>query len=307
MTISSRLRWRLHPDLIHQTYLGASSQQTLTLHGRRRRGEQPGGEPLQEAFIFRLPDELLLAIFEDASVTWILSEEKCECQARYHRSTLSALACVNQQIHHLVIPLLYRTLGVEEELDLVPPSKRMRAIWSSLNNKPSLRQHCRVLCVVLNDMRGTKAGLQDYSIASDLAAELKHVRCLKIHGGFEEVHNESMWTFVRSAVQNMQGIQHLSLSRQCWGLYLKPIIENVHLPKLRKLYLHGISGTQDARAVILGSKVCFCRCLWLQNSRHGPKSLLFKLSPKLEPAEDANSRILESSVCILHFPIDQRL
>jgi hypothetical protein len=102
-----------------------------------------------------------------------------------------------------------------------------------------------VLSIDIADIGGSlEARVEDFSIANDFVSWLPRVRCLSIHGGFER-RNEHTWAFIRNAVQHMREIQHLSISREGWGLYLSPIVDTIDIPSLRILDIHGISRTTN--------------------------------------------------------------
>ncbi len=58
-------------------------------------------------------------------------------------------------------------------------------------------------------------------------------------------HSDTL-TFVKAALQNMQRIEHLFISRSSWGLYLSQILECCgDIPSVTLLDLFGISQPEE--------------------------------------------------------------
>lgn len=210
-------------------------------------------KPRGEAFIFRVPDELLVSILELASVSPDFWTWCCDCHAMGKYATMKQLARVCHRFNQCILPLLYRSIRFDYPHGIVPPTTAVRRLYRSLQNNASLRQYCQTLSIHINDVRDTWV-VEDFFIANDFVSWLTKVRCLQIHGGFDKPHNEHTWLLIRNVVQHMREVEHLNISRQSWGLLLGPIMEHVDLPLLRKLNIHGISEKKDG-AVVLEPKV----------------------------------------------------
>ena len=237
-------RWA-RSEAVRQTYLGSSAQITLTIHDRDK-------VPRREAYISRLPDELLVRILELATLE-SGPGGVCDCEKQRSYAAIRTLLGICHRLHRIVLPFLYHTIRFNYPQGTVPPTRAVRSLHRRLQKNPSLRQHCLVLWVNIDDI-GSKAEVEEFFIANDLVTWLTKVRCLKIHGGFEGKRNAHTWALIRNVTQHMRELEHLSISRQGWGLYLSPIIEHLEIPSLRKLNVHGVSETKGG-AVVLERKV----------------------------------------------------
>jgi F-box-like len=242
--MASGQRWAKSGSL-RQTYFGFSAQNTLTILDRHKVFRT-------EAFIFRLPDELLVTVFELATSNLGSGECYYNCETPSNNAAIKTLALTCHRFNHVVLPLLYRTIRFNYPHRTVPPAKPVKSLHSNLQKNPSLWQYCRVLWIGIDNKSGIE--MEDFSIANDFVSWLTKVRCLKIQGGFEGKHNEHTWTFIRNGVRHMRELEHLSISRGGWGLYLRPIMEWIDIPSLRKLEVYGVSETEDG-AVVLEPKV----------------------------------------------------
>lgn len=210
-------------------------------------------KPRGEAFIFSLPDELLVPILELASVSPDFWTWCCECRALGKYTMMKKLARVCHRFNRCILPLLYRSVRFDYPQQIVPPTTAVNRLYRSFQNNPSFRQYCQALSIHVNDIRATST-VEDFFIANVFVSWLTKVRCLQIYGGFDKPHNEQTWLLIRNVVQHMREIEHLYITRECWGLHLGPIMEHVDLPLLRKLKIHGVSERKDG-AVVLEPKV----------------------------------------------------
>ncbi|ORY10989.1 hypothetical protein BCR34DRAFT_601742 [Clohesyomyces aquaticus] len=155
------------------------------------------------------------------------------------------LSRVCQRLSRIAQPMLFHTIDFNSSISIVPPKKRVIQPHRALQQKPSLRQHCRRLSIdVADNVAVTKT--DDYAIADDLAKWLTGVRCLQNYGGFDgDFLGSRTWSLIRSLAKHMGEVRHWSLCRQGWGLYLQDVLsqamEEITFSKLTKLALHRIS------------------------------------------------------------------
>ena len=240
-------RWH-RPRTLRQTHLGPSSDDgTLAVFGRVDPTRGPA--PVEDAFIFRLPDELLVTILEWAALGSLPAWRRaCASELPFEHDTLTAMAVVSWRFRCMTLPLLYRTLRCRKTSRALPPDRTATLLHRMLETHPSLRRCCRILSVTIDDLHAA-GGPEDFRVLEDLAWWLTQTRCLSVHGGFER-HTAYTWKFVRDAVSQWRALEHLSLSRQCWGLYLDPILEHLDAPSLKTLDLHGISAAKYGYALL---------------------------------------------------------
>ena len=234
---------------LRQTQFGSSPRNKLVLLDRHR----PKRNPKEEVFIFRLPDELLDTILKLAALSLGFRGWCCDCKALGNYTVVKKLVLVCRRFHRVVLPLLYHTIRFDYPHQIVPPTTAVRRLYRGLQENPSLRQYCKAFSIHVSDIRSTST-VEDFFFANVFVSWLTKVRCLQIYGGFDKPHNEQTWLLIRNIVQQMREIEHLFIARECWGLHLGPIMEQIDLPSLRKLEIHGISERKDGPA-ILESKV----------------------------------------------------
>ena len=221
-----------------QTYLGPSTENTLSLRCCRRSSPKGG-----EAFIFRLPDENLTQIFHHTSSTsrgFAWTKLCSDCEWTRNHADIKVLLYVCRRFQRIAVPLLYHTIRFEYPHRVVSPSRSVERLHSKLRINPSLRQNCRALEITIDDTR-SEVQAEDCATANDLVSWLTGVRCLRIEGGFNEAWARPTWSLIRSMVENMHVFEHLSLSRHGWGPYLGPIVENITFTSLKKLEVRGLS------------------------------------------------------------------
>jgi hypothetical protein len=127
----------------------------------------------------------------------------------------------------------------------------------------------RSLHMHIPDVGSPPQDANSYSVAEDLADWLTNTRKLVIHGGFEDGRtfgdesegdtppgNERTWSLIRRMATNFTNLEHLELSRECYGLYLPDVFKWVKFPRLKTLILHGISEAKH-EAVELNPEVSF--------------------------------------------------
>jgi len=230
-----------------QSHLGRNAENMLIIPEAAARNSRKR-EPIGEAFIFRLPDEILDSIIKHATSERWQSQSCSESEHTSDNTMVQALSLVCRRFKHIAQPLLYRNIRFRWPIAMAPPSRPVVKLHRTLSCNPALRQHVRLLAIHVPDIPSiTKE--DKYDILKDLATWLTRVRCLYIHGGFEgDFHKEHTWRLIRTFSQNMKEMAHIALSRESWGLYLDHIMANLSLfPKLKRLSLHGISEWKENR------------------------------------------------------------
>lgn len=225
---------------LHQTFLRFSIHNFST---RPHRSKMQRG-----AFILKLPDEILLPVLELATTNPRLSEEHCHCETLLDYADLKSLLFTCRRFSRIVLPWLYHTIRFDYPHQMVRPTRAAKSLHRSLQENPSLLQHCRVLRI---DTNGYLAGTipADFSIANDFVSWFKRVRCLEVYGEFAKIH---IWPCIQTAVRHMPEIEHIAISGR-W-LDLESIMQNVDIPTLRKLTINGFSDKSE-RSTNLQSKV----------------------------------------------------
>jgi hypothetical protein len=92
--------------------------------------------------------------------------------------------------------------------------------------------------------------VNNYLIAEDFVDWLTKTRDVSIHGGFEAVSasdedgkmgNGRTWSLVRRMTAKFEDLEHVTINREGWGIYLPAILKWLACPKLKTLHMNGIS------------------------------------------------------------------
>lgn len=207
------------------------------------------GNVTNEAYIFRLPDELLMSIIEITSYDSpnrfqshraVQGCIKCGITCDYKYTT--ALSLVSRRFARIAQPFVFRAVGFGYRQEMVPASVGVRKLYHALRGNSSLRTHIKCIFLYVPDYHLAGQDVGNWRILKYILTGLTNLRCLDIHGGFEaRISNEQMFTLIRNLSSSSQLVEHLALNREGWGLYLDAIMKNVQFPRLRSLTLHGIS------------------------------------------------------------------
>ncbi len=226
---------------LRQTHIGFSARNTLTIRG-------PQIVPGTEAFIFRLPDELLVTIFELATLNSDSGGWYCESETLFYYEGIKSLALTCHRFNLVVLPLLYRTIRFDDPYQqVVPPTKAAKSLNSGLQKDLSLRRYCWLFSIDIHDDKA-EGNLEKFSIANNLVSWLTKVRCFRIHGGFSRKNYEHTWAVIRNVAQHMRELEHLSIIG--YGPYLRSILEQIDIPSLKRLDVGSVTEAEDGHVVI---------------------------------------------------------
>jgi len=224
------------PVLYRQTKLAVSTDKLLILDRNPPRPEQS-----QDAYILKLPDELLDKILSFASESEDHWPHRCLVPMQEGARVLT-LVC--QRFYQISLPLLYRSIDASKT-HFVPPSKAVRALHRTLRNRPSLGPLCQILHIHVPDISWKRwSNPQLWKTAYDIISWLPNVRQFSIHGGFER-WPVVQWDFISRVGQCMPNIEKLDLSRESWNLHLAQLLEFVRFPRLASLVIRGASKDQQ--------------------------------------------------------------
>jgi hypothetical protein len=187
-----------------------------------------------QPWILKLPDELLVAIFET-----VMGPEP-----RHLAYTLSthilAIGAVCHRFYEITKSIIYHTVRFETWCGIAPPCYTARCFYRTITDNHSLRPLCKELMVSI--YLSKPSSVYDYELAHDLSSKLPNIRCFSLQGGFSAGNARHTWTLIQQAVKHMPLIEHVSLSRMDFrGLTIPAIIENLNLPKLKSLRVTGIN------------------------------------------------------------------
>jgi hypothetical protein len=149
---------------LHQTYLGFTATKSLTIVGlelscnasttSQGRSTTPKIHPssylpTREAFLFRLPNELLLSIVEFAICDpCSRSQAECDESAPRDNACVAVLSRVCHRLTRIAQPLLFRTIRFKHRIEIVPPAIPVIKLHRTLTKNAELRQYCRYVAYV---------------------------------------------------------------------------------------------------------------------------------------------------------------
>jgi hypothetical protein len=201
-----------------------------------------GPEPPAEPYILGLPDELLNNIFS-------LAMGRCGGYGSIYYSCGASIASTCKQFQGMAQRLLYRSILFQNCCGLVPACRPARRFHATLKSNPLLGTFCRTLDIYVSTsewmsstgkVRETVA--DDYNLANELLSWLPNVRHFTIHGGFNRGNSNLTWEMLRIAFEHMPFIKDITILTQgLHGLLVDDIVNNVNLPHLETLSIHGAS------------------------------------------------------------------
>ncbi|KAL2826934.1 hypothetical protein BJY01DRAFT_229456 [Aspergillus pseudoustus] len=214
----------------------------------------------QEAFILRLPDELLNRIIGEACSTLHENPWKHKWQLFHgHADAVklqAALCLVCRRFYPIAMPYLYADLSAECYMyQSMDPDWQARAervpklLHRSMKQNPALWPLCRRLDVWYNeDYRGASEARQATAnpfafLAADYLTWFTGLRALLFHGAVKG----RPWELIRLALENCASLAELDLSVSGSGDYsldlakVVDLLSEVPCPQLRVLGVNGIS------------------------------------------------------------------
>jgi hypothetical protein len=229
------------------------STTTFICHGCRRRQERSeillrlqkekvddcvdNTGPYGEAFILRLPDELISEIFDFA-----VTEPLGEWSRKYgYYGRALALTKVCKRFSCVIQPIQYRTIRFDNPCSLVPPCIPAKRFHRTIQAEPSLGRFCKELKIFASELRGVESA-NDYEIANEILCRFPNVTELNLQGGWNRNNRDALWSMVQRAVEHMPKLEKVTLRREnVRGLLLDPVIEHLTIPSLRTLEIDGMS------------------------------------------------------------------
>lgn len=186
--------------------------------------------------ILRLPDEVLLQIFTEATT--------CSCPDFNQRANdypiSVSLSTTCSRFNRIVASILYRNINLctsHYKDDLLMLRQATSCLHRTMKENPSLRSKCRSLSIHIGD------GSNDATLASyliDLVVWLKNTRVFSIRGSSEASNDDLL---LKTAAQHMPMLEEVKIS---WGLDLMQMHRAfVDLSHLRVLDLSKIRILND--------------------------------------------------------------
>jgi hypothetical protein len=192
--------------------------------------------PIGEAFILRIPNELISKILSLVTV-----RPPYEWPRNYYGRILP-LVTVCRRFNRIASPLLYHTAIFENSCGIVPPCLPARKFHRTVHENPMLRPYVKTLKLYIRDLHHILS-LDEYDIANDFMVWFPNVTSFKFQAGFANGKRKYTWPMIAKGVKHMPSIREISLHREDFdGLLICDVIENLNIPSLRKLEIGGMSG-----------------------------------------------------------------
>lgn len=243
-----------NPPTLQQLSLGTSENGQLILLPRALKESSEDSSVtdklnschISDPPILKLPDELLSEIARMAIT--------CDSWQPMQGEDTLALSKVCKLFYRIVQPFVFEKIQLRTTHSLVPACKPFRRLHRTLQANPHLGTFCKTVHFHIPSIRVTDQTPEDFVVAEDLVGWLPNVTSFSLHGGFGSPHT---WSFVKKAFQNMPRIDNLTLSRECFDLYMAPLLDVIQSMPLKKAHFHGICAREDRGTVAPIPKVSF--------------------------------------------------
>ncbi|PYH89374.1 hypothetical protein BO71DRAFT_389742 [Aspergillus ellipticus CBS 707.79] len=189
---------------------------------------EPDDFTLNNGPICRLPEELLemiivFVVVGPCSQRWLPGY----CSA----ATIIALVC--KQLRRIVVPILYHTISVDQ---IESGEDRARKVHRTLQENPSLREHCKELRIGIYHKPPTKEHL---AILTDFVSWLTSVTVLAIEDPVCDEERDS-WKLIQNATVQLPELDTFFLIPTWNESYLDHIIQSIDSSSLRRLIVNQI-------------------------------------------------------------------
>jgi hypothetical protein len=124
---------------------------------------------------------------------------------------------------------------------MIYPVCKTRKLIKTLEANPSLGRFCQSLSLYMSDVCPTRVKT-DSECLDMIIPELKNVKYLTVHGGFEPGSKNHTWDIIKRCSKHMPRLEQVLLAREAFtGPGFADILQNLQIPMLQELYIHGSS------------------------------------------------------------------
>ncbi|KAJ5623139.1 hypothetical protein N7490_011744 [Penicillium lividum] len=236
-------RWTRQPKYFRQTQqttLGKSVNGNLAIQ-KTIDANDSFVDSSRPAFILRLPDEVLRQILELA----ITETDGWHKESPYSKALIPAVAYTCHRFSRIVISFNYHTLRMEFPRRMIYPVCSTRKLVQSLQANPSLGRFCQNLSLSISDICPRRCKT-DSECLQEILPELKNVKYITVHGGFEPGSKSHTWDIIQRCSQHMPRLEQVLLSREAFtGPGYADILQNLQIPMLQELHIHGSSESNN--------------------------------------------------------------
>lgn len=233
-------RWTRRPRYSRQTQqatLGKSVEENLAFQKTQASHHEYVVDSSRPAFILQLPDEVLRLILEFA----ILETDSWHKESPYNKAFIPSLAYTCHRFSRIIISFNYHTLHMAFPRRMIYPVCRTRKLVKTLEANPSLGRFCQSLSLYISDVCPRRVKT-DSECLDAIIPELKNVKYLTVHGGFEPGSKSHTWDIIQRCSKHMPRLEQVLLAREAFtGPGFADILQNLQIPMLQELYIHGSS------------------------------------------------------------------
>ncbi|CZR51719.1 uncharacterized protein PAC_01596 [Phialocephala subalpina] len=187
--------------------------------------------------ITNLPDEIIHEIISIAIACSHWRTAYCECAL--------ALSRVCKIFYRITQSLLFKNIEFSWPHCWVPACTPVRCLYRTIGENPYLGTLCKSVSFHIPSVT-VDPTLEDYVLGEELLSWLPNVTSFALRGGFDKPYT---WPFLKRAFRNLTLVKSLTLSRECWDLYLAPVCDLVQTMRLQSLTIYGICA-QDDKAIL---------------------------------------------------------
>jgi hypothetical protein len=207
--------------------LGASTDHD-NLPAHAERDAMP--DPDQEAYILRLPVEVLTMIVELAVSGsrkpfhdyYGINRSCTDCGLACNEANARAVCLASCTFRDIAQPMLFRVIDVRSP-------KAASRIRHTLSKNDRLRKHCRQLTIVNTKKLSGKV----FSRWKDILRWSVNVQCVQLH--IEWMKGEMCWNLTKKLATHAHHLRHLTLTGEHWYPNSVRLFNVVDLPRLTKL------------------------------------------------------------------------
>ncbi|KAJ5639484.1 uncharacterized protein N7484_007346 [Penicillium longicatenatum] len=248
-------RWTRRPRYSRQTQqttLGKSVEGNLAIQKTKASNCEFAVDASRPAYILQLPDEVLSLILEFA----ITETDSWHKESPYNKALIPALAYTCHRFSRIIISFNYHTLHMAFPRRMIYPVCKTRKLVKTLEANLSLGRFCQSLSLYMSDVCPTRVKT-DSECLDLIIPELKNVKYLTVHGGFEPGSKNHTWDIIQRCSKHMPRLEQVLLAREAFtGPGFADILQNLQIPMLQELYIHGssepntdVSGAEVAKPV----------------------------------------------------------
>ncbi|KAI9923882.1 hypothetical protein ASPWEDRAFT_181920 [Aspergillus wentii DTO 134E9] len=188
-----------------------------------------------EAYIFRLPEEILAFIIELAARE---IPDRHRERDRYSSFFIISLTVTCHAFNRIAVPLLYHTINIQ----VSSASGVTKCLHSTLKQKQTFARYCQELTIHVGDDEDDE---KESVITCDIVGWSSCVKTLKMNTSPFRGTRPQRSRFLQIASRSMREITQLKIQAGKEDIQPREIMESVDMPSLRELSIDGLTSDED--------------------------------------------------------------